>query len=136
MSRKIRGLAEIALRVKNLDAMQNFYKEIVGLELMRRFDNIAIFRIAEGFRGHTQILGLFDRSGNDDYKGLEIEKTTSDHFAFTIALEDFKAEKERLESHGVAVETQVHAWVKWHSLFFNDPEGNRVEFVCYDDSIK
>jgi catechol-2,3-dioxygenase len=31
-----RGLGEIALRVNNLDAMQTFYEEIIGLPLMTK----------------------------------------------------------------------------------------------------
>ena len=58
----VRALGEIALRVKDLDAMQRFYEEVIGLELMRRFPDSAFFRIASGFGGHTQILALFDRS--------------------------------------------------------------------------
>jgi catechol-2,3-dioxygenase len=32
----VRDLREIALRVNNLDAMQKFYEEIIGLPLMLR----------------------------------------------------------------------------------------------------
>jgi catechol 2,3-dioxygenase len=136
MKSKIRGLGEIALRVENLDLMQQFYEDIVGLELMKRFDNMAFFRIADGYQGHTQVLALFDRSGNQEYNGLDSEKSTSDHFAFSISLENFDAEKDRLEGLGVTVETSEHAWVKWRSLYFKDPEGNQVEFVCYDGGIE
>jgi catechol 2,3-dioxygenase-like lactoylglutathione lyase family enzyme len=61
-TRRIKGLGEIALRVADLDAMQRFYQEVVGLELLRRFDHAAFFRIADGYGGHTQVLALFDRS--------------------------------------------------------------------------
>ena len=30
----VRGLGEIALRVNNLDTMQKFYEEVIGLPLM------------------------------------------------------------------------------------------------------
>ncbi len=36
-TRAIRGLGEIALRVADLDRMQGFYQEVIGLELLRRF---------------------------------------------------------------------------------------------------
>lgn len=43
MSRPIKGLGEIALRVSNLDAMQRFYADVIGLELLKRFDDAAFF---------------------------------------------------------------------------------------------
>jgi catechol 2,3-dioxygenase-like lactoylglutathione lyase family enzyme len=43
----VRGLGEIALRVNNLDAMQKFYEEAIGLPLMTRFPNCAFFEIAD-----------------------------------------------------------------------------------------
>ena len=42
----VRGLGEIALRVNDLDAMQRFYAEVIGLPLMTRVQNCAFFRIA------------------------------------------------------------------------------------------
>ena len=45
----VRGLGEIALRVNNLDAMQKFYEEVIGLPLMTRVSNCAFFKIAEGY---------------------------------------------------------------------------------------
>ena len=133
--RPIKALGEIALRVQDLDKMQSFYQEVIGLELLKRFPEAAFFRIAEGFGGHTQILALFDRKSRENYQGIEIEKSTIDHIAFTIALEDYESEKLRLESLGNAIWTTTHAWVQWRSLYLNDPEGNLVEFVCYDASI-
>src|SRR5690349_19288213 len=88
-TRRIKGLGEIALRVADLDAMQRFYQEVVGLELLRRFDHAAFFRIADGYGGHTQVLALFDRSGQADYRGLDPERTTVDHLAFEIDLADY-----------------------------------------------
>ena len=58
----VRGLGEIALRVNNLDAMQKFYEEVIGLPLMTRVPNCAFFKIADGYDGHTQVLALFDRA--------------------------------------------------------------------------
>ena len=133
--RAIRGLGEIALRVADLDRMQAFYQEVIGLELLRRFPRSAFFRLADGVAGHTQILALFDRTAEPGYQGLSSAHTTVDHLAFAIALEDFAAEKARLEAAGLRVETAEHAWVHWRSLYVSDPEGNRVELVCFDPSV-
>ena len=134
-TKRIRGLGEIALRVADLDAMQRFYQEVVGLELLGRFDHAAFFRIADGYGGHTQVLALFDRSGEAGYRGLDPGRTTVDHLAFEIAEDDYEVEKARLERLGVRVNTAEHAWVRWRSLYVDDPEGNTVEWVCYDESV-
>jgi catechol-2,3-dioxygenase len=132
----IRALGEIALRVENLDRMQHFYQQVIRLPLLRRFDHAAFFRIADGFGGHTQVLALFDRSAEPGYRGPSAATSTIDHIAFSIALEDFDSERSRLASLGLAIETAEHAWVHWRSLYVRDPEGNQVELVCYDPSIR
>ena len=134
-TRRIKGLGEIALRVADLDAMQRFYQEVVGLELLGRFDHAAFFRIADGYGGHTQVLALFDRSDQSGYRGLDRDRTTVDHLAFEIDRDDYEAEQARLEGLGVKVTTAEHTWVRWRSLYVDDPEGNTVEWVGYDEAV-
>jgi catechol-2,3-dioxygenase len=131
----VRGIGEIAFRVNNLDAMQKFYEEVIGLPLMTRFPNCAFFRIADGYGGHTQVLALFDRSQSPGYREPDATSSTIDHIAFEIPLADLEREKVRLEALGFQVETADHEWVHWRSLYVTDPEGNQVEFVCYDESV-
>ena len=131
----VRGLGEIAFRVNNLDAMQRFYEDVIGLPLMNRFPNSAFFKIADGYGGHTQVLALFDRSETPGYRGTDASTSTIDHIAFEIPLADFANERRRLESLGLQVETAEHGWVHWRSLYVTDPEGNQVELVCYDGSV-
>jgi len=126
----VKALGEVALRVNDLQLMKRFYQEVLGLEALGEFANAALLKIADGYAGHTQVLGLFDRSVR-----VEQEHTTVDHIAFTVALSDFDSERKRLESLGLEVETENHHWVKWRSLYFRDPEGNQVELVCYDESL-
>jgi catechol 2,3-dioxygenase-like lactoylglutathione lyase family enzyme len=131
----VRGLGEIALRVNNLDTMQKFYEEVIGLPLMTRVPNYAFFKIAEGYGGHTQVLALFDRAQMSGYRGTDATTSTIDHIAFEIALTDFADERKRLEALGLQIEIAEHAWVRWRSLYVTDPEGNQVELVCYDSSL-
>jgi catechol-2,3-dioxygenase len=133
--RPIKALGEIALRVTDLNAMQWFYEGIVGLELMRRTDNAVFFKIADGYASHTQVLAFFDRSSSPGYRGLNAATSTVDHIAFEIPLADYESEKARLESLNLTVTTAEHAWVHWRSLYVFDPEGNEVEWVCYDESV-
>jgi len=131
----VRGLGEIAFRVNNLDAMQRFYEQVIGLPLMTRVPDCAFFKIADGYGGHTQVLALFDRSQSPGYRGTDAATSTIDHIAFEIPLADLEHEKKRLEAPGLQVETAEHAWVHWRSLYVSDPEGNQVELVCYDGTV-
>ena len=137
----IKALGEVVLRVRDLDAMQEFYEKVVGLELVERYENMmAFFRIAPDYEGHTPSLALFDQSGEADhrsrhYDGFDPDKSTLHHIAFTISASDYEAEKQRLQNLGWDVETGEHPWVHYRSLYITDPEGNVVEFVCYDASV-
>jgi len=57
----VRALGEIAIRCIDFDAMVAFYRDVIGLEPFNDPENgqIAFFRIAEGFGGHTAVLALF-----------------------------------------------------------------------------
>ena len=127
----IKALGEVALRVNSLERMKRFYQEVLGLEVLGEFRDAVLFKIAASHGGHTQVLGLFDRS-----MVVDQEQTTVDHIAFTIGLSDYESERKRLESLGLKVEVQEHTWIKWRSLYFHDPEGNELELVCYDGSLE
>ena len=122
--------------MNDLDAMRRFYADVIGLHQLRRFPHAIFFGIAESHGGHTQVLALFDRSQATPGLVVSAERSTIDHIAFAIDLDDYDDEKARLEELGLEVETAEHAWVGWRSLYVRDPEGNLVELVCYDGSLK
>ena len=138
--RRVKGLGEVSIRVKDLDAMHKFYEEVVGLEVLRRDESFVFFKVAEGYGGHTQNLALFEAGERSfiETKSPELseEKTTLHHIALNVALEDFESEKMRLEGLGLKVNATVHEWLHVRSLYFPDPEGNSLEFVCYDETVR
>ena len=132
--RRIKGLGEVSIRVKDLDAMHKFYEEVVGLEVLRRDESFVFFKVAEGYGGHTQNLALFDTSNRifleTKSQQLSSDQTTLHHIALNVSLEDFESEKMRLEGLGLKVNPTEHEWLHVRSLYFADPEGNLLEFVC------
>ncbi|WP_411967187.1 VOC family protein [Haloferax sp. YSSS75] len=129
----VRALGEFALRVEDLPAMRAFYRDVVGLgDPIGDFDTSTFFGLGESHTGHEAVFVLFDRTETDGYDGIDQDKTTIDHFAFSIDADDFDAEVDRLRGHGVELDFAYHEWVEWRSVYFSDPEGNRVELVCYD----
>lgn len=139
-NRTIKGLAEASIRVKDLDVMRRFYKDVVGLEVLRQEEDYVFFKIAQGYGGHTQNLALFEAANWDFLEGkspqLSQEGSTLHHIALNIDLEDFESEKRRLEGLGVKVQATEHAWIHVRSLYFADPEGNTLELVAYDENVR
>jgi catechol 2,3-dioxygenase-like lactoylglutathione lyase family enzyme len=138
--RIVKGLGEVSIRVGNLEAMHKFYEEVVGLELLERGESFVFFKIAEGYAGHSQNLALFDASNRmfleNKSLNLNSEQSTLHHIALNISLEDYESGKRRLEGLGLKVNATVHEWLHVRSMYFSDPEGNLLEFVCYDASVK
>jgi catechol-2,3-dioxygenase len=137
--RTVKGLGEVSIRVRDLDAMAMFYEDVVGLEPLRRDESFVFFGVAEGYDGHSQILALFnagDRVGLEPKSPeLDPERTTLHHVALNISLADFDRERARLERLGIEVRATEHSWLHVRSLYFSDPEGNLLELVCYDESV-
>ena len=114
-NRRIKGLGEVSIRVRDLDAMHKFYEEVIGLEVLRRDESFVFFKIAEGYGGHTQNLALFEASNtmflDNKVVQLNSQETTLHHIALNISLEDFESEKTRLEGFGLKVNATVHEWL-------------------------
>ena len=123
-------LGELALRVNDLASMRSFYRDVVGLEVWRDFEDYVFFKIAEGVEGHPQVLVLFDRSVE-----VRQERSTLDHLAFVINLDDYDKWRRQLEYLSLPVTPKEFAFAHWRALFISDPEGNMVEFVCYDPGV-
>jgi len=136
-----KALGEIALRTKQMEAMHTFYVEVVQLEPLNDEGDIRFLKVGEGFAGHTQVIVLFDAMlepdhGEHEFGDPQIQQTTLHHIALAVDVRDFQEEKQRLESLGYAVGTHTHRWMQWRSLYINDPDGNTVEWVCYDADMK
>ena len=135
MTLRVMHIAEVALRVKDLARMVAFYQEALGLEIVRAYPKHVFLKAGEldsplGRGGHPQLLVLFDRDVH-----LEIDTTTLDHIAFEISLDEYESERARLQGRGLELVERIwsgeYAWLRARSLFFDDPEGNTIEFIAH-----
>lgn len=140
MTSRVMHIAEVALRVKDLPRMVTFYQDVLGLEIVRAYPKHVFLKAGElnsplGRGGHPQLLVLFDRE-----VPLEINLTTLDHLAFEIPLEDYEAERTRLQALGHELVERVwrgeYAWLRARSLFLDDPEGNRIEMIAHEPGTR
>ncbi|MEM6743346.1 MAG: VOC family protein [Pseudomonadota bacterium] len=133
---RVGGLGEVAIRCRDLDAMEAFYADVIGLErLSRRDGGIVFFRIAEGFAGHTAVLALFDASGprGRGAPGAELEtgaRSSLHHLALSLTAEAQDAAVAWYERIGRPHRIEDFAWIGWRGVFTQDPEGNTVELVA------
>ena len=137
---KIKGLGEVIIRVKDLAAVTQFYEELIGLEVLEKGPRFVFFKLADGFEGHPQILGLFDQSAlsafEHPFEKPDTKRSSLHHFALEIDKRDYDAILNYLTSGGVPVKTRVFNWIQWKSIYLQDPEQNVVELVCYDPTIE
>ncbi len=139
---QVRALGEIAVRVRDMDAMVGFYRDIIGLEILSRRDGdrIVFFRIADGYAGHTAVLALFrDETAEkkkSNWADREASETSLHHFALTVARTEQDAAVRWYKAHGIDCRIQEFGWIGWRGVFVRDPEGNTVELVAYDDKVR
>lgn len=135
---KIRGLGEIAIRCSDLEKMKQFYRDILGLEVMPGDyrEGIVFFRIAEGFGGHTVVLALFqdDSAGQTGISG-ESGRDSLHHLALSLPFDEQEWAMGWFELHGIEFQVERFDWIGWRGVFTKDPEGNHVELVAYDRSM-
>lgn len=121
----IRGVYEVAVRVKDLARAEKFYLEVLDLEV--------------GIRDEKRNW-LFLRAGGD--AGMVVlQEDKGDwplqHFAFTINEADIERAAKMLRERGVEVEGPVfHQWMGATSLYFKDPDGHALELCALPNQTK
>lgn len=124
---RVAGLGEVAVRCRDLAAMERFYADEVGLEVLGRRDrDIVFFRLAEGYRGHTAVLALFS-DGGEPATG---NASSLHHVALSVGWDEQEAAVRWLGSRGLPVRVETFDWIGWRGVFTTDPEGNTVELVA------
>lgn len=115
----IRGIYEVAVKIKDLTRAEAFYRDVLGL--------------TEGIRDERR-RWLFLRAGGDAGM-IVLQEDAGDwsaqHFAFTVAEEDVESAATTLRERGVEVEGPVfHAWMPAKSIYFSDPDGHDLELCA------
>ncbi len=116
---------ETILYADDLAAMERFYGETLGLEVISRSELLISFR-CEG-----SVLLIFNRAQSSE-PGREVPShgtTGAGHVAFALRPEDFEMWTARLEQARVAIEKVVPWEQGERSIYFRDPAGNSVELA-------
>jgi catechol 2,3-dioxygenase len=120
---RINKVGHVVLNVKDVDASVKFYSEALGMEVMRLTEGNAAF-LSFGTQHHD--IALFKAP-----EGAEAGKLGLNHIAFQIEGGETELRQlyGRLIQHGAKVDhTTAHGAT--HSIYFFDPDGNRLEIFC------
>jgi catechol 2,3-dioxygenase-like lactoylglutathione lyase family enzyme len=126
----IRGLFEAHLTVSDLDRSIGFYRDVLGLTLAHRVPerHVAFFWL--GAPGQ-QMLGLWSIHSSPMRMRL--------HIAFEVELGQVFESVQALRAAGIVPrsgsgaaidEPIVLTWMPAASVYFDDPDGHSLEFIC------
>lgn len=119
-------ILETCLYVADLPAAQDFYTQVLGLELFSQQDGRHVFLRCGG-----QMLLLFNASASEVSDGNFPPHGTrgAGHLAFAVGEADLPAWRERLQQAGIAIEKVIDWPGGGRSLYFRDPSGNSLELA-------
>lgn len=115
----IRGLYEVAIRVKNLPRAEVFYRETLGLPVGIRDNqrNWLFLRVG----GEAGMIVLQEDKGEWPLQ----------HYAFTTDEADLERAATMLRERGVEVDgPYYHEWMPARSIYFADPDGHDLELCA------
>ena len=124
------GLDHLVLNAKDVERMIAFYRDILGLEILR----LQAFR--EGQVGFVSV--RISAETIIDIRPIDAEAAQTpnvDHYCLTLGPTDMRQLHAALQAQGVQVEAEVRpAWgAQGYGEQFKlwDPEGNKIELRCY-----
>lgn len=123
---KILSVVETAIYVDDLDAAEDFYQRILGLEVIAsEADRHVFFRVGESnvllaFNPRTTCTG--DTLPHHGASG-------AGHFALGIESTSLDDWRRHLEANRISIETEMEWPAGGKSIYFRDPAGNSVELI-------
>jgi catechol 2,3-dioxygenase-like lactoylglutathione lyase family enzyme len=123
-------LHHVALRCSELERCERFYSEVLGLEVLKRWPG-------DGGRDRSVWLALGDGQGFLALERADVPRAQGPFEAapagwYVVALSVPREARTRWEEHLAAHGIEVVRESPW-SLFFADPEGNRVALTHWPE---
>ena len=122
---KAKRIFETVLYATNLDAAESFYREVVGLSVIHRFD------VGIAFRCDNSVLLIFDpeQTSTVDRSVPKSGAKGPAHVAFAARPEELDGWRRHLRKCEIEIETEVRWDEGGVSIYFRDPAGNSVELA-------
>lgn len=125
----ITALDHLVLRVRDLETMLNFYRDILGCPLERAKEELGLYQLRAG-SSLIDLVTVDGRLGKAGGAAPGREGHNLDHFCLRLDPFDAEAIRRYLSSQGIEageVERRYGADGTGPSIYVLDPEGNTVE---------
>lgn len=125
-----RGILETVLYARDLAAIEDFYRRVLGLEPFAAAEGRHIF-----YRYGPQMFLIFNPEATripPPAGALPVPPhgaVGEGHVCFRATAEDIAAWRQRLDALGVAIEADFEWPSGGRSIYFRDPAGNCLEFA-------
>ena len=115
----IAGVYEVAIRVRNLERAEAFYRDILGVEVGLRDEKRRwVFLRAGGLAG---MVVLQETPG----------ELPQQHLAFTVTASALDHAVDEFGHMGVPLSAPItHEWIPARSVYFTDPDGHDLELCA------
>jgi catechol-2,3-dioxygenase len=126
--RAVVGIAEIVLWTGDKERSLQFYRDLLGLEVISPPSLPNVFlRVGEGNAGIPQMIVLVPKSDEVKAKpsGYQLH-----HMALELPEDAFDAQHAALVAAGYAPRSGKHPVLASRTMYVDDPDGNEVEFIC------
>jgi catechol 2,3-dioxygenase-like lactoylglutathione lyase family enzyme len=115
----IAGVYEVAIKVRDLERAEAFYRGVLGLEVGLREEKRRWVFLRAG--GQAGMVVLQEDRG----------EWPQQHFAFTVGIDELGRAVDELGGKGVALSGPVtHDWIPARSVYFTDPDGHDLELCA------
>ena len=116
----IQGVYEVAIKVRDLERSEAFYRGVLGL--------------GEGLRDEQRRWNFLRAGGHAGMVVLQEDREgdwPTQHFAFTTDEHEIERAAAELAEKGVeTVGPVTHDWMPARSLYFSDPDGHELELCA------
>ena len=122
-------LDHIVLRVRDVDAMQAFYCDVLGCSVERRQDDIGLLQLRAG-AALIDLVSIDGKLGRIGGAAPGVEGRNVDHFCLRVEPFDRDRITAHLQAHGARIGeygSRYGAEGEGPSQYLFDPEGNLIE---------
>ena len=130
---RVQGIDHAAISVADLERSLKFYTEVLGLKISsREYQKPGVEYFLDC---GTSLIGLIQGERSGEKHLLQDGGLGGNHVSFRVSTKDFDRYAEELKTQAVTITYEKKRERSW-SLYFLDPDGNKLEITAWPHEDK